>query len=103
MTRIHGEAIDEAVHIRDQSCEGAYRGVRGERKIRKPKHREDRGQPDGRHRQNSAGHEAVDDELENLGDHSVASGDLEELELGPGNLLVAELAVDDVADVGEIA
>src|SRR5262249_23182650 len=31
------------------------------------------------------------------------SGDLEKLELGPGNFLVPELAVDDVADVGEVA
>ena len=59
------------LHIRDVAGEGADRRVRGEREIGKAQHRVDRGQPDGRHRQDGAGHDAVEDELQDFGQHPV--------------------------------
>ena len=77
----------------------------GDGEIGKAQHGVDRREADGRHRQDGAGHQAVDEELRDLaraGQHR-ASGDLQELELAALDLLVAELAVEDVADLGEVA
>ena len=52
------------IDIGHQAREGADGRMRGEREIGEAQHGEDRGEPDGRHRQNGAGHEAVEDQLQ---------------------------------------
>ena len=52
--------------VGDIAREGADGRMRGEREIRKAQHGVDRGQAYGGHRQDGAGHRAVDDELRYL-------------------------------------
>ena len=87
-----------------QPGKGADRRVRGEREIREAQHREDRGQADGRHRQDGAGHDAVDDQLQDSGRRRRAMAHTTFRNLGlPFVTLCSGTGSHDVADVGEVA
>jgi len=58
--------------VGDVAGEGADGGVRGHREVRKAEHREDRGEADGRHGQDRAGHQSIQEELERLSQFSGA-------------------------------
>ena len=72
------------------------------REIGKPQHRVDRGEADRRDGQHGARHQPVEDELRELGRARDAIS-FDELELAASHPIEAELAVQDVADVGEVA
>ena len=61
-----GRSARPSVDIGDEAREGADRHVRGEREVRETQHGKDGGQADRRHRQDGAGHHAVEDELQDL-------------------------------------